>query len=103
MLTPISASSLTDSRIVTSCSGFATLVEMAAARPARPAPMMMRWMDILAKLRAKCAPQRPRGVEMRIFTASKTVCAQNPTPLLRSIHGVPVVVPREVVVLAVPQ
>jgi hypothetical protein len=49
LLTPISASSLTDSRIVTWCSGFATFVEMAAARPARPAPMTMRWMDIVEK------------------------------------------------------
>jgi hypothetical protein len=31
------------------CSGFATFVEMAAARPARPAPMTMRWIDIWAE------------------------------------------------------
>ena len=45
--TPISASSLTDSRIVTWCSGFAILVEIPAERPARPAPMIMRWIDIV--------------------------------------------------------
>lgn len=44
--TPTSASSLTDSRIVTLWSGFATLVETAAESPASPAPMMMRWRDI---------------------------------------------------------
>jgi hypothetical protein len=27
-------------------SGFATFVEMAAESPARPAPIMIRWMDI---------------------------------------------------------
>jgi len=56
LLTPISASSLTDSRIVTSCSGFATFVEIAAARPARPAPMTMRWIDILQEWIAQAAP-----------------------------------------------
>jgi len=95
MPTPISASSLTDSRIVTSCSGFATLVEMAAAKPARPAPMMMRWIDMLAELRAQLARQRPRGIEMRSFTVLNTACSQNPTPLLSSIHDVPVLVPRK--------
>jgi hypothetical protein len=49
VLTPISASSLTDSRIVTLWEGFATFVAMAAERPARPAPMMMRWIDISAE------------------------------------------------------
>jgi hypothetical protein len=41
-LTPISASSLTDSKIVTSWSGFAIFVDMPADRPARPAPMIIR-------------------------------------------------------------
>lgn len=44
--TPTSASSFTDSRMVTLWSGLATLVETAAERPASPAPMMMRWRDI---------------------------------------------------------
>ena len=46
-LTPISASSFTDSRIVTWQFGFATLVEIPAESPARPAPMIMRWIDIV--------------------------------------------------------
>jgi hypothetical protein len=46
--TPISASSRTVSRIVTLWSGFATLVEIAAERPARPAPMIIRWIDIFS-------------------------------------------------------
>jgi len=45
--TPISPSSFTDSRIVTLWFGLAILVEMAAERPARPAPMIIRWIDIL--------------------------------------------------------
>ena len=53
--TPISASSLTDSRIVTWWLGFASFVEMPAERPAKPAPMMMRWMDILGKIELAAA------------------------------------------------
>ena len=44
--TPISASSFTDSRIVTWWFGFTILVEIPAERPARPAPMIIRWIDI---------------------------------------------------------
>lgn len=33
--------------MVTLCSGFASLVERPADRPARPAPMIIRWIDIL--------------------------------------------------------
>ena len=44
-LTPISASSLTDSSIVTLWDGLAILVEIAAERPARPAPIIMTWME----------------------------------------------------------
>ena len=47
MLTPISASSFTDSRIVTWWFGFATLVDIPADNPARPAPMIIRWIDIV--------------------------------------------------------
>lgn len=31
---------------MTLCEGLATFVEMAAERPARPAPMIMRWRDM---------------------------------------------------------
>jgi len=48
--TPISANSFADSRIVTWWSGFTILVEMAAERPARPAPMIIRWIDILFEI-----------------------------------------------------
>lgn len=50
MLTPISASSLTDSKTVTLWRGFAILVEIAADNPARPAPIIITCIDMLGPL-----------------------------------------------------
>lgn len=45
--TPTSANSETVSRIVTSCDGFASLVDSAAAKPANPAPITKTRSGIL--------------------------------------------------------